>query len=133
MGKYVALETDVFSVFSTNQWKAENIKTYPINFVTINPGAEFIRVSVISSGEGVDIKSISGVLIIDIFTSAGNGPRQSSLIADKLDQYLVGKSFSTGNGTTQCHNSTMKHVGLDADNPSLFRSIYQIPFNHFGV
>ena len=133
MGKYEALETDVFSVFSTNQWKAENIKTYPVNFVTVNPGSEFIRVSVLPSGEGVDIRSISGIFIVDIFTSAGNGPRRSSLIADKLDQYLVGKSFSASSGTTQFHNSNMRHVGLDADNPSLFRSIYQIPFNHFGV
>lgn len=134
MGKYEALESDVFSIFASQTWKNENIKTYPVNFVTVNPGAEFIRVSVIPSGDGINIKSVSGLFSVDIFTSAGNGPRRASLIADKLDQYLVGKVLTTSlNGTTQFASSNMRHVGVDKDNPALFRSIYQIPFNYFGV
>jgi hypothetical protein len=134
MGKYEALETDVFSVFSQQSWKNENIKTFPVNFVTVNPGNEFIRVSVLPSGDGINIKSVSGLFVVDIFTPAGNGPRRTSLIADKLDQYLVGKVLTTSlNGSTQFLNSTLRSVGLDRDNPSLYRSIYQIPFNYFGV
>ena len=36
MGKYEILEKDVYSVFSSNEWKAENIKTFPTNFVVMN-------------------------------------------------------------------------------------------------
>jgi hypothetical protein len=134
MGKYIGLQDDVFSIFNSATWKAEQIKTYPSNFVAVAAGNEFIRVSIIASGSGLNLKSVSGVLIIDIFTSAGNGPRQAFLIADKIDQYLVGKSVTTTSGyKTQFSNSSLDIRGLDRDNPSLSRSIYTIPFNYFGV
>lgn len=134
MGKYEATEINVFSVFDSAEWKAEAIKTYPTNFIAVNPGNEYIRVNIIPSGKGVNLVSLSGVIIVDIFTSAGNGPRRTSTIADKLDRYLVGKSLETVNGATlQLKNSTLALVGVDPDNTSLYRSIYTIPFNLFGV
>jgi len=134
MGKYENLEKDVFSIFASTLWKNENIKTFPVNFIELNPGNEFIRASVIPSGNGINLTSISGVLIIDIFTSAGNGPRRTSLIADKLDSYLVGKSVSTVSGnSTQFNKSALSYVGLDTVNSALYRATYSIPFNYFGV
>lgn len=134
MGKYQNLETDAFSIFASTPWKNENIKTFPANFIELSPGNEFIRVSVIPSGNGINLTSISGVLIIDIFTSAGNGPKKTSLIADKLDSYLVGKSVSTITGNrTQFNNSSLSYVGLDTVNSALYRATYSIPFNYFGV
>lgn len=132
MGKYLNLQNDAFSVFNSNTWKAENIKTFPSNFVAVGQGNEFIRVSIISRNAGINIESISGVFIIDIFTSAGNGPKQANLIADKLDLYLAGKSISTeSQAVTQFLGSSLEARGLDKDNPALFRSIYTIPFNYF--
>lgn len=132
MGKYLNLQEDIFSIFSSNAWKAENIKTFPENFISINPGNEFIRVSIISSKAGINLISVSGVLIVDIFTSAGNGPKAPSLIADKLDLYLSGKSVATqSKATTQFLSSTLDLKGLDKDNSSLYRTMYTIPFNYF--
>lgn len=132
MGKYLNLQDDIFSIFNSNTWKAENIKTFPANFVAVSQGNEFIRVSIISSKSGININSVSGVLIIDIFTSAGNGPKQPSFIADKLDQYLAGKSVTTqANAVTQLMESTLDFRGVDKNNPALFRSLYTIPFNYF--
>lgn len=72
--------------------------------------------------------------MIDIFVTAGNGPSRSLLIADKLDQYLVGKSIETVQSkVTQFMNSNFAHRGVDTDNPTLFRSSYTIPFNYFGA
>ena len=134
MGKYENLEKDVFSIFASTLWKNENIKTFPVNFIELTPGTEFVRVSVIPSGNGINLTSISGVLIIDIFTSAGNGPRKTSLIADKLDSYLVGKSVSTVSGNnTQFNKSSLSYIGLDTVNSALYRATYSIPFNYFGV
>ncbi len=134
MGKFINLQTDVFSIFNSNTWKAENIKTFPVNFIPINHGNEFIRVNIVGSGSGINLKSISGVIIVDIFTSAGNGPNQAYLIADKLEQYLVGKSVKTQIGAiTQFFGSSLETRGLDKDNPSLFRLSYTVPFNYFGV
>jgi hypothetical protein len=134
MGKYSNLQADAFSIFDSAAWKAENIKTFPTNFVPVSPGNEFIRVSLLPSGNGINIRSVSGVFIIDIFTPAGNGPKRVSQIADKLDQYLVGKSMSTSAGSvTQLQNSSLQPNGIDRDNSTLYRSTYTIPFNYFGV
>lgn len=134
MGKYENLQTNIFSVFNSSQWKSENIKTFPVNYIQLNAGNEFIKVSIIPSGKGINAHSVSGILIIDIFIPAGNGPKRASLIADKLDHYLVGKSFSTQDGNTQfIQNSSLDFKGLDKDNETLFRSSYTIPFTFFGV
>lgn len=134
MGKYLNLQSDLFSIFDSAAWKAENIRTYPSNFVAVNSGNEFIRVSIIPSGNGINLSSVSGVIIIDIFTSAGNGPKAAILIADKLDSYLVGKSVKTvSNVVTQFSNSTLSSGSTDRDNSALYRVSYTIPFNYFGV
>jgi len=134
MGKYSDLQNDVFSIFNSTAWKAENIKTYPTNFIAVNSGNEFIRVSIIPSGNSVNLISVSGVLIIDIFTAAGNGPKATTTIADKLDSYLVGKSIMTqGSNRTSLFNSSLVMSGNDKDNPALYRATYTVPFNYFGV
>lgn len=134
MGKYTTLETDIFSIFSSNVWKNEKISTYPNNFVVNNNSSEFIRVTIIPSGRGINVSSVSGVLIIDIFTFAGEGTKRPSLIADKLDQYLVGKSLNTSpENTTQFQGSSLSFGVTDKDNTSLFRSTYTIPFNFYGA
>jgi len=134
MGKYERIQSDVFSVFNQATWKAEAIKTYPVNYISVTQDTEFIRVSVVPSGRGINLISSSGLVLIDIFISAGNGPRRTSLIADKLDQYLVGKSIVTqDNANTQFGQSSLNSRGLDIDNPTLYASTYSIPFNYFGV
>jgi len=134
MGKYTDLETDIFSIFASTSWESENIDTYPGNFISTGNSKEFIRVNIIPSGKGVNRVSISGVVIIDIFTFAGEGTRKASLIADTLDKYLGDKAIALQSGkTTQFGSSSMTLSGSDSDNPSLFRASYTIPFNFFGV
>lgn len=134
MGKYTELETDVYSIFSTAAWKAEKISTYPNNFIVTKNVSNFIRVNIIPSGKGVNVSSVSGILIIDIFTIAGEGTKTISLIADKLDQYLKAKTIVTsGHNATQFLGSALSFVGSDSADPSLFRSTYTIPFNFYGV
>lgn len=135
MGKYSNLDSDIYSVFNTDAWKAEKIKTRPNNFIGIDKVSEFIRVSIIPSGKGLNRKSVSGILMIDIFTQAGDGPKRPSLIADKLDSYLSGKSLSTTSGTAIQfpESSAIDHKGNDKDNPTLYRVAYTIPFIYFEV
>jgi hypothetical protein len=133
MGKYESLEKGIFSIFGKAAWTAENIKTQPSNYLSVGTKTEFIRVSLIPSGKGLNLGSASGVIIIDIFTPAGKGPQRFSFIADKLDMYLAGKSVTTSAGTVQCGISTMNPRGADVDNPGLHWSQYTIPFNFFGV
>lgn len=138
MGKYSTLQSDIFKLFGTNSWKNENITTQPENY-TANSDNEFIRVSIVASNNGVKSygvtgKSVAGQVIIDIFTPAGGGPDRATQIADKLDSYLAGQILSsTSNGKTAFGESTLISIGNDRDNPSLYHSIYSIPFNFFGV
>ena len=132
MGKFVGVEDDIFSIFAGNAWKANGIATIPSNFTS--DASEFVRISVLANGSGVNLKSLSGILMADIFTAAGEGPRRSSVIADMLSLALDGKSINTqGNSVTQFGSSALTHRGLDSDNPTLHRSTFSIPFNYFGV
>jgi hypothetical protein len=134
MGKYEILEKDIYSVFGKPEWQSEGIKTLPSNFLEMNAGTEFIRISIIPSGPGVNIRSVSGVVIIDIFVPASVGLKRANIIADTLDEYLIGKFLSVDPGSnTQFFMSALLHKGPDRDNASLHRSSYTIPFNYFGV
>jgi hypothetical protein len=134
-GKYEALYSDVFSIFSIAPWTNENISTYPENFVG-DGGNEYIRVSILPSGftDTNSIKSVSGQILIEIFFPAGSGPQRGRQIADRLDAYLAGKLRTGTTGrTTQLFSSTLVSKGNDSDNPALYRMLYSIPFNHFGA
>ena len=129
MSKYVKLQTEIFSIFGNDSWIAASIPTYPSNYIAVDKPNKYIRVSVISNGSGLNFNSTSGVLIIDIFTPAGNGPNESMLIADALDMFLAGKTI----GTTQLFVSSLGSTQKDSANPALSMTIYTIPFKHFGV
>lgn len=132
-GVYENLHKDIFSVFGAAGWVAESITTFPENFTGAVSSREYIRIKILANTEGLNISSIAGLLMIDIFVPAGGGPLRSSQIADRLDAYLVGRSLHLSSGHTQFWRSSLSNFGLDTDNASLFRSIYSIPFNHFGV
>lgn len=134
MGKFETLQSDIFSVFGSASWVNEDIKTVPENFVLTITNSEYIRVAILPGTiSEVNINSISGQLMIDIFTPAGKGPLRAYQIADKLDEYLNGKTVKTGEGSTQFRASSLNSIGQDVDNKSLFRSLYTISFNYFGV
>lgn len=133
MGKFLELEQAVFQVFGAAEWTSKSIPTFPENWTIENPGDKFIRVSVVPSGKSLNLISAAGVVIVDIFTSAGTGFKESASITDSLDLYLSGKSIRTSGGTVQFQMGSMARRGEDRDNPSLYRSVYTIPFNFFGV
>lgn len=127
MGKYTSIHQSVYSVFNDANWTAQNIKTFPSNFVGNVGGDKYIRASVISNGVGK--KQVRGVINIDIFTPAGAATKDATDIADALDLFLENKTVNS----VQFFDSSLNHVGLCRDNPALHRSMYSIPFNYFGV
>lgn len=132
MGKYTNITDDIFSIFITPTWASENIKTIPSNFITPNLGNEYIRISIIVNA--LSKNSGTGIIIADIFTPAGQGPKRTSEIADKLDAYFANKSLSTIQGNvTQCFDSSLNSGKRDADNSGLFRTTYNLNFKFYGV
>jgi hypothetical protein len=132
MGKYSQIETDIFSIFDSVEWKALSLNTYPSNFIAANTTREFIRVSIIPSGSGINLKSSSGVLQAEIFIASGAGPKRVSVLADHLDEFLAGKSKLVAGRTTQFLGSSLSLIGTDPKNSALYKALYTIPFNHFG-
>jgi hypothetical protein len=129
MGKYLNLEQDVFSIFGSPEWLAEDIRTYPSNFVATKIEDEFLRVSILPSGGGVNLRSVSGMMIVEIYIPSGRGTKRLNEIADTLDSYLEGNTKNR----VQMSSSALSIIGEDKDNPSLFRANYSIPFNYYGV
>jgi len=133
MGKYAGVQKDIFSIFGTNEWKAEKIATYPSLMVPDNPGQEYIRVSIVPSSQGINISSVSGMLIIDIFATQISGPRKPLEMADTLDKFFVAKSIQLSLGVTQFMSSSISSTKKDKDDPALSMTSYSIPFSYFGV
>ncbi len=133
MGKYSNLDSNIFGLFGSKFWTKTKIKTYPSNFQIRDPGTEFIKLSVIPNEFGINRQSVAGVLIIDIYTASGDGPKRVSTIADELDLFLSGKTLGSDGSTVQFKQSSIAPFGVDTDNESLYRTVYTIPFNYFEV
>ena len=133
MGRYDALYRDIYSIFSSTNWIAEGIATFPNNYTQTDMPTEFIRVSVVASGES-NVLQKSGQLMIDIFFPTGGGEMRAIQIADKLDTYLANKVVAMSEGSnTQFMSSSLTSMGVDRDNASLYRHLYTLPFNYYGV
>jgi hypothetical protein len=136
MGKYTTVKSLVYSIFASAEWKAEAIETFPENFTGTSVGNEYIRVIILTSGETPvnSTRSVAGQLMIDIFVPAGVGSDRATQIADKLDKYLAGQSRNSApNGNVQFGTSTMSSIGNDTANVNLYRFLYSLSFNYFGV
>ena len=134
MSKYTNLTKTILGIFGTPEWAAENVKTYPGDFVAVASTNEYIRVHVLPGGPGLNPFSVSGQVLIDIFTPAGGGPLKAAQIADKLDAHLVGECKQIDGATIQFpESSSLVHRGKDAVNPALQRSQYALNVSYFGV
>lgn len=132
MSKYDVIDKAVFGIFGATTWQSEGIKTFPSNFTSSVSGNEYIRVSIINGTS--QRNQVSGQVLIEIFTPAGEGPKRATSIAGKLNNYLEGKSFvDIDNNNVQFQFSTLSGRGLDVDNKALHKSLYVINFNFFGA
>jgi hypothetical protein len=133
MSKYGSSETNIYSIFGASNWITENIKTIPYNFAGKDLGKEYIRISIVSGDDGINLLSARGQILIDIFIPAGVGSLRIKQIADILDTYLVGKTITSSQGNTQFGKSVLSNFTPDEDNAALYKALYSISFNHFNL
>lgn len=133
--RYVDLAKDVFSVFARDDWAAEKISIFPYHTRPSAMGVEYVTFTLLPSKPALNSRSLAGILILEIYTPVAKIPMRPLEIADELDKYLVNKSYRTGEGTTQFMTSAIEDRGsaIDAENSGLCRTLYSIPFNHFGA
>jgi hypothetical protein len=133
MGKYTASTSDIFSLFESSAWLSTNIKTIPSDFIPKGIGDEFIRVNTLFD-QGINNKSCSGLMIVDIFVPSGKGPKRTLEIADLLDEYFSCKTVSTvTDKVTQFFHSSLANGRPDTANPTLWRTTYNLTFKYYGA
>lgn len=132
MTKFTDVITDIEGTFNTVQWNDLNISTYPDNYQGSTEG-EFVQLYILPGSLPTRTFSntnvISGILLVRIFTDAGEGARRAFSIADSIDSLLAGKILTPNN--TQMGLGTLSTIGLDGDNPSLFQAQYSINYTNF--
>jgi hypothetical protein len=133
MSKFTKLQEAVFSILSSSAWQNEAIVTIPSDMHLEPLPSEFVRVTILSDGSSLNNLSISGLLIMEIFTPANQGPKRASLIADKLDQLFSNRTVLNGLRTTQFGSTSLRPDGPDKVVKTLTKSTLSVSVNHFGV
>ena len=132
MGKYTVSTTAIFGQFTTAQWVSTGILAVPADFQPPQGTLEYVRVSVLHGNSGINARSTSGIINIDIFTQNGLGPARGLAIADMLDEALSWIAINDS-GYIQTGVSSLSPIGVDGSNPALQRHLYTTQFNYFGV
>ncbi len=131
---YTGLKDDVYGVFASPAWKSTTYKAYPANYNgQIDSSSVFIRISILPGKPSLDgfsfSKTFSGMLILSIFVKAGDGDKTLFTVAETLDSFFEGKTLANG---TQFGPSTLKTLGLDPSDDTLYRGDYSINFKAYG-
>lgn len=133
MGRFEQSSINALSFFATSAWTDTGIEVVPENFSGKIVGGEYVRATQVMAVTPINRNSTSGLLQVDIFVEADKGPKRGAQIADLLDLLLSSKTVVSGETSTQFGIATVQNLGYDQANPSLYRYLFSVPFNHFGV
>jgi len=131
---YDLILRDVETVFGSAAWTANNIKTYPMNYLgSKSSSTEYVLLNVLPSSSenyafGVS-KETKGLVAVKMFVKAGDGQGRLMAIANLLDTVLQNKTLPNG---TKLGTSYLTVEGLDPSNKALYSASYIIPFTHYG-
>jgi hypothetical protein len=122
------ISQSIYGVFASPQWSAAQIPAVPFNFQGVTPDGTHIKVSVIPGrpeylSHSKD-KKLSGLLVLSVFTDNSSGQLELFKTADILDTFFQSKRI----GKVDFGVSTCRPVGVDPDNPTLYRGDYSISF-----
>jgi len=127
------LRSDIYGVFATPAWNALGVAAYPDNYQGAIATDSFVKLHIIPGTPVFDSyalkKSLSGAVIISIYVKAGKGDKEIFSIGDSIDGFFQGKTLQNG---TQFGPSTINVLGLDRDDPSLYRGDHMITFKIIG-
>jgi hypothetical protein len=131
---YDLILRDIESVFGSDSWTTNKIKTYPMNYLgNKDSNSEYVLMNVLPSSSknyayGVK-KETTGLVAVKIFVKAGDGQGRLMAVANLLDTVLDNKTLSNG---TKLGTSYLTVEGLDPSNKALYSASYIIPFTHYG-
>jgi len=122
---------DVESQFATASWKTNKISAYPVNYIVPASTSEFVKIEVLPLEGNIDYNrfGIDGKIIIQIYIKANKGSKRLMEVADLLDNLLQSKQLGQG---TRTEESSLTVLGIDKDNPELFRGDFSVDFTYFN-
>jgi hypothetical protein len=127
------IKNDIYSVFSSISWKSENLLVVPESYTGTLDTLPYIRLTIAPSRGNIATygigKELSGFMILSIYVSTDKGDTDLYNIAQKLDGYFQAKQLSN---KTQFGVSHITTLGIDKENPKLYRGDYFIPFKNYG-
>jgi len=131
MAKFTDILTDVESQFASVLWNNTGISAFPANYMVPASKEEFVKIEVLPLNGNSDYSrfGITGQIIIQVYIKANQGSKRLMEIADVLDTLLQNKHLGTG---TQTQESSLSVLGIDRDNPELYRGDYTVTFNYFN-
>jgi len=127
MSKYVKVLSDVEGLFGTSAWTTNNISAFPSNLTVPTNKSEFVKIEVLPLDSNSDYArfGLEGKIFIQTYVQANKGVKRLMEIADLLDNILQNKTLANG---TQTRSSSLQVIGIDRDNPELFRGDYTVDF-----
>jgi len=131
MSKYANVISDIEGQFGTSGWTNTNISAFPSNFRVPANLSEFVKIEVLplSSNSDYGRFGVEGIVYIQTYVQANQGVKRLMEIADLLDNILQNKTFTNG---TQTRESSLNVLGLDRDNPELFRGDFAVDFINYN-
>ena len=131
MSKFVNLLSDVEGQFATSTWTSQNISAFPANFRVPETKSEFVKLEVLPLRDNSDYGrcGIEGIIYVQIYVQANQGLKRLMEIADILDTILQAKSLPNG---TKTQASSLNVLGMDRDNPELFRADFAVNFTYYN-
>lgn len=130
MSKYTDVISDIEGQFATSDWTTNNIPAFPSNYRVASNQSEFVKIEVLPLRSNSDYGrfGIEGIVYVQVYVQANKGVRRLMEIADLLDNLLQNKTLTNG---TQTRESSLNVLGLDKDNPELFRGDFSVQFIHY--
>ena len=108
-----------------------NVTVVPDNFDGSRATESFCRLTVVADEtiiSEMDQTFIQGYVNISIYVAAGIGQLETMQTCDAIDALLNRQIIDSQIGFGQ---SRVTPIGIDAENPNLYRTDYEIDFNYY--
>ena len=130
MARLESITSDIFSIFGSLEWTTLGIPTYPQNFVNNDSLDEFVRVSFAIGPGASSVTASQGLMKVEIYTPVGQSIDRAVEIGENLNNLFERLTI----GGLQFMHPELSHTNQEfEEDPTLFRSLYSISFNYYGV
>jgi len=127
---YSTIITEIYKIVATGLTSVYPI--YPSDFKGDPSSIPFIKFNVVlsrSNRYSYQKKEVTGLIVLQIYYTAGYGQKLPSEVADVLNTYFEDKLVLPN---LQTKLGSLQFLGPDTDDNTLSRADYSVPFTYYG-